>query len=64
LGSALFGAQWQRQKTDWPVLERLSSWVIQLHDDLGNGQIPQGIVTFLAGHSDASGLGDAVSSIE
>lgn len=64
LGSALFGAQWQRQKSDWGVLDRLSSWVIQLHDDLGNGQIPQGIIGFLAGHSDASGLGEAVASIQ
>lgn len=64
LGSALFGAQWQRQKTDWVVLERLSAWVIKLHDDLGNGQIPQGIIAFLAGHADASGLGDAVAGIE
>lgn len=64
LGSALFGAQWQRQKTDWVVLERLSDWVIKLHDDLGNGQIPQGIIAFLAGHTDASGLGDAVTGIE
>lgn len=64
LGSALFGAQWQRQKSDWAVLERLSAWVIKLHDDLGNGQIPQGIIAFLAGHTDASGLGDAVTRIE
>lgn len=64
LGSALFGAQWQRQKTDWAVLERLSAWVIKLHDDLGNGQIPPGIIAFLAGHTDASGLGDAVTGIE
>src|SRR3990167_1151292 len=64
LGSALFGAQWQRQKTDWAVLERLSAWVIKLHDDLGNGQIPQGIIAFLSGHADASGLGDAVAGIE
>ncbi len=64
LGSALFGAQWQRQKTDWPVLEHLSNWVIKLHDDLGNGQIPKGIIAFLAGHSDATGLGDSVTEIE
>lgn len=64
LGSALFGAQWQRQKTDWAVLERLSNWVIKLHDDLGNGQIPEGILAFLSGHADASGLGAAVTGIE
>lgn len=64
LGGALFGAQWQRHKTDWAVLERLSAWVIKLHDDLGNGQIPKGIIAFLSGHADASGLGDAVTEIE
>ncbi|HBT4748414.1 TPA: DUF3320 domain-containing protein [Klebsiella pneumoniae] len=64
LGSALFGAQWQHQKTDWPVLEHLSAWVIKLHDDLGNGQIPKGIIAFLSGHSDASGLGNSVTEIE
>lgn len=64
LGSALFGAQWQRQQSDWAVLDRVSAWVVQLYEDLGNGHIPQGIVAFLAGHTDASGLGDAVSGIE
>ncbi|MFS7197528.1 DUF3320 domain-containing protein [Rahnella inusitata] len=64
LGSALFGAQWQRQRTDWPVLEHLSTWVIKLHDDLGNGQIPKGIIAFLSGHTDASGLGPSVTEIE
>ncbi|MEG1209538.1 MAG: DUF3320 domain-containing protein [Leclercia sp.] len=64
LGSALFGAQWQRQKTDWAVLERLSDWVVRLHDDLGSGQIPTGILAFLAGDSDASGMGDDVTGIE
>ncbi|MCM5698746.1 DUF3320 domain-containing protein [Leclercia sp. LTM14] len=64
LGSALFGAQWERQKTDWAVLERLSAWVIRLHDDLGSGQIPAGILAFLAGDTDASGMGDEVSGIE
>ncbi len=64
LGSALFGAQWQRQKTDWAVLERLSIWVTRLHDDLGNGEIPPGIIAFLSGHADASGMGDTVTTIE
>jgi hypothetical protein len=64
LGSALFGAQWQRQKSDWAVLDRLSSWVIQLHDDLGNGQIPKGILDFFAGHADATGFGEAATGIE
>ncbi|MDR6610124.1 DUF3320 domain-containing protein [Pseudomonas synxantha] len=64
LGVALFGAQWQRQQSDWSVLERVSAWVVQLYEDLGNGHVPQGIIAFLAGHTDASGLGENVSDIE
>ena len=64
LGEALFGAQWQAGKSDWDVLERVSTWIVSLHDEVGQGELPQGIVAFLSGHPDASGLGvmaDAVS---
>lgn len=58
LGQALFGAQWQADRSDWAVLDRISQWVIALHDEVGKGDMPQGIVDFLSGHQDASGLGD------
>lgn len=64
LGQALLGAQWQGQQSDWAVLDRLMTWVVHLHDDLGKGTIPAGIVDFLAGHADASGLGDMVEVVE
>lgn len=64
LGAALFGAQWNRQQSDWIVLQHLADWVIKLHDDLGKGEIPSGLVDFLSGHADASGLGDAISLVE
>lgn len=64
LGSALYGAQWQRQQSDWDVLERITDWVMTLHDDLGRGDIPSGIIGFLSGNSDASGLGDLAGQIE
>ena len=64
LGEVLFGAQWNQQRSDWEVLSRLSEWVIALYDDLGKGELPSGIVDFLAGHSDAGGLGEATEPIE
>lgn len=64
LGEALFGAQWNQQRSDWEVLRRLSEWVIALYDDLGRGELPSGIVDFLAGHPDAGGLGEAIEPIE
>jgi very-short-patch-repair endonuclease/DNA polymerase III delta prime subunit len=64
LGEALFGAQWAYAESDWDVLRRLSNWIFQLYDDLGKGDIPRGIVDFLAGHPDATGLGTSVVQIE
>lgn len=64
LGQALFGAQWQGAQSDWKVLERLNTWVVTLHDEVGKGQMPQAIVDFLAGHADASGLGDMAAGTE
>lgn len=57
LGETLFGAQWQAGKSDWDVLERVTSWIVALHDEIGHGELPQSIVGFLSGHPDASGLG-------
>ena len=64
LGAALFGAQWQGTKSDWTVLDRIITWVVSLHDDLGKGVIPNGIVDFLSGNADVSGLGAIVAEIE
>ncbi len=63
LGDALFGAQWNKQRSDWDVLRQLSEWVIALYDDLGKGMLPVGIVDFLSGHPDASRLNEAVIPI-
>lgn len=64
LGEALFGAQWQAKNSDWAVLDRITNWVVNLHDDLGKGTIPKDIVNFLSGNADANGLGLMVADIE
>jgi hypothetical protein len=63
LGEALFGAQWLNEKSDWEVLSRLSNWIFELYDDLGKGKLPKGILDFLSGHPDASGLGNEFGPI-
>jgi very-short-patch-repair endonuclease/DNA polymerase III delta prime subunit len=64
LGQALLGAQWQGTQSDWPVLQRITEWVMVLHDDLGQGTLPSGIVDFLAGHADAAGLGAMADEVQ
>ena len=49
LGESLFGAQWQGKHSDWKVLETLSSWVVELYQEIGKGTIPEGLLRFLEG---------------
>ena len=63
LGEALFGAQWLQERSDWEVLTRLSGWIFDLYDDLGKGDLPKGILDFLSGHPDASGLGSEIQPV-
>ncbi len=49
LGETLFQAQWQQEDSDWEVLETLSDWLIRLYEDIGKGDVPEGITRFLEG---------------
>jgi len=49
LGASLFGAQWQDERSDWSVLARLLGWIVDLYREVGEGQLPEGLIDFLAG---------------
>ena len=51
LGETLFQAQWQQQNSDWEVLGTLSEWLISLYEEIGQGDVPEGITRFLEGCS-------------
>ena len=51
LGETLFQAQWQQQSSDWEVLGTLSEWLIGLYEEIGKGDVPEGITRFLEGCS-------------
>lgn len=55
LGESLFGAQWQNEKSDWQVLDKLTSWVVQLYDEVGKGDLPSGLLGFLEGGAQLEG---------
>ena len=46
------------------MLDRIITWVVSLHDDLSKVLISKGIVDFLSGNANASGLGSMVTEIE
>jgi very-short-patch-repair endonuclease len=62
--STLFGIQWQGLRSDWPVLKRLTEWVVDLHRDLGEGRLPSGIIDFLAGAPAIEQLKSKVDAVE
>lgn len=50
----LFGAQWQGAGSDWDVLQRIATWIIELYEEIGNGELPEGLADFLEGDPDIS----------
>ncbi|MFW5453935.1 DUF3320 domain-containing protein [Thioalkalivibrio sulfidiphilus] len=61
---SLFGAQWQGVRSDWPVLERLSSWIIELYEAIGKGDLPEGLADFLEGDPDLKSWEGHVEGLE
>ncbi len=49
IGAHLFGAQWQQERSDWPVLSKLLEWIVKLYEEVGDGRLPSGIIDFLSG---------------
>lgn len=63
LGETLYGAQWNKHRSDWEALGHLSEWVIVLHDDLAKGLLPAGILDFLSANSDVPHLDEAIATV-
>lgn len=64
LMARLFGVQWQSLNSDWPILHRLSEWVVDLYRELGDGRLPSGIVDFLMGTPSLDQLKAKVTAVE
>lgn len=64
LAVRLFGIQWQGLRSEWAVLRRLTDWIIELYRDVGDGQLPHGIVDFLAGAPALDALKGKVEALE
>jgi very-short-patch-repair endonuclease len=64
LGARLFGVQWQGKASDWAVLDRINEWVVALYRDIGQGAVPPGIVSFLAGNPALQPLGEHVNAVD
>jgi len=64
LGVRLFGIQWEKEKSNWDVLKKITDWVIELYRDVGDGIIPEGIVSFMSGGPKIEPLKDSIIVLE
>ena len=64
LGEGLFGARWRGRESDWGALAKLTDWVQNLQDDVGSGEVPAGIIDFLADSPPVANLKPLVEPVE
>jgi hypothetical protein len=64
LAAALFGTQWQGERSDWTALRTLLDWVVDLHHKVGEGQLPEELVEFIAEGRAREGLESKVATVE
>ena len=64
LGATLFGAQWKQSNSDWEVLEKLTEWVVALHQDMKRGNVPDGIVNILSHPLDPTELQKKLNRVD
>lgn len=64
LGQVLFGAQWQGLESDWQVLKNLTQWIVELYEQIGSGELPQGLIQFLEGGANLKQISDKLNNLE
>ena len=64
LGEGMFGARWRGRESDWGALAKLTDWVQNLQDDVGSGEVPAGIIDFLADSPPVANLKPLVEAVE
>lgn len=64
LGARLYGAKWQGERSNWAELKMLADWVSDLHQAIESGELPAGLITFLATAPRPEGLREKVAEVE
>ncbi|RDC65817.1 DUF3320 domain-containing protein [Adhaeribacter pallidiroseus] len=64
LGQATFGKQWWGERSDWPHLAKVQSWLTELHQDVTSQLVPETILDFLAGEPNLAAIQPNVQQLE
>ncbi|MDQ4141909.1 MAG: DUF4011 domain-containing protein, partial [Bacteroidota bacterium] len=64
LGQSVFGQQWRAERSDWPHLAELQTWITKWHQEVKTGQVPNSVLDFLASEPDLSLLKADLQKLE
>ena len=64
LGESVLGSRWEGDSSDWETLSGLAQWSGDLHGGIAKGDLPAGIVDFLAAGREVSNLSGLVQTLE
>lgn len=68
LARDLFEGPWAGPATDWAALTRINDWVHDLHEEVAEGRLPEGLLAFLAaqprGLREAPEAGPAAAALD
>ena len=62
LGQKLFGTRWQA--SDWAQLQGVLKYLSDLHESVGNGDLPEAAVAYLVSNPDVNTLKSLVATVE
>ena len=64
LGESLLGIQWKGPRSDWSALKALSASIIGLHQEVGEGAVPEGLLKFLESGGKLRGCEEQLEALE
>ena len=64
LGQKLFGTRWQGQSSNWTQLQEIIKYLSALYESVGNNDLPETAVAYLASNPDLDTLKSLVVTVE
>ena len=64
LGASLLGIQWKGERSDWDALKVLSAWIVELHKEVDEGAVPEGLLEFLESGGKLGGCEEQLEALE
>ena len=64
LGPELFRSEWRGEDSNWQRIAQVGHWLLGLHEDIGEGTMPRGLLTYLSRDPNPDQLMEMVEPID